>query len=404
MASEDGAMFRLGFSEAKRVLESRAVRMGLEANNSPSLEVHGLAASAKSDFARLLDVERRVRSGDFSDVATFIERGRHIGSRSKRPILSWVEGMSEINRRFVDGEGGLSFVTSSPPGPGRLCRLPFYPASDGSALSAVYFTPTGATDPYLVRTGIDEAGDDPIINLQIDPPFTSLSQSGARQLVTRPLDYGRFRILGLQTHEQPAYFADNNGSPPVSGAFSLYNWSSPPVITVSNLQTQNGRDLFVTRNDQQLSASTFSILPYESSWAPPGTVLSPGQLQKLTKGASRWSRRSTMYFAGLRDNPVVDIDTPVLLTAQAFVPPWSPDDVTSPSPDTRLVVPFSANLVIELLDDFVLGDIVNPSPSSRAGAQVRVGLRDRGVDASGRPMMEVVAPRYVPQQRVPVKK
>jgi hypothetical protein len=412
LRSPKGRAFMKSLRRRKRAAEAQAVEAKLQAQRSSTLEAHARAAEAVDQVNALAELEQRVKQGEIeeSEVRPLVEEGEALeqeeareGSGSRRPmrpLQSWVDGMAKIDQKMVDGEGGLEFVTNSPPGPGRLCRLPFYPSSPSSALSAVFVTVPGVVDPIMVRSGVDESGDDPICNLQIDPPFTATNHySGSKQMVTRGLDYARFRILGLQTNQQPAYFADNNGPAPfVLGLTSRYNWESPPVITVSNLQTQNGRDLFVTRNDQQISASTFSILPYENCWAPPGAALT-GQLQKLTRGASRWPRRSTRFFAGLRDNPVIDIDTSVLLTAQAWIPRWSPADGASPAPDTRLVIPFSADLIIEMVDDFVLGDVMNPSASARAGAQVRAGVREGLMSADGRSLLEVIAPRFVPQSR-----
>jgi hypothetical protein len=85
----------------------------------------------------------------------------------------------------------------------------------------------------------------------------------------------------------------------------------------------------------------------------------------------------------------------ILLTVHAFIniPIPSPPVVAFPP----LEIPFTANLIVDILEDKVFGDPRNPSPASRAGATVKVGVRELGLSWEQREQIEVVSPHFVPR-------
>jgi hypothetical protein len=266
--------------------------------------------------------------------------------------------------------------------------MQFYPTQPKDAVSAVFSTALGFR--ILIASGIDEPGDDPIINLAIQGlsaafPLPPSFLSPLIPLVVPQIDYGVYRVLGLQTHEWGVSFEASLGASALNGSLSVQ-----PVVTVSALQTQNGRKLLVT-DTQGLPASTFAILPYNGdlgsiSGAFGGLPVSPVK-------ASIWQQRRSRFFSGLRDNPVIEQTNSVTMFAQAMV-----DAIPDMSFPNRMVIPFAADLVVEMLEDDVYGDPIVPSASARAGAQTKLSLRPIGRDRENRSEILVTSPRYIPRR------
>jgi len=103
----------------------------------------------------------------------------------------------------TQGEGQLRFVVESPAGPSRLCRVPFYPIRSENAWSSRFLNIDSAT-PSRQSFGIEELGDDPIIN--IGPWFGSdgvtvfqnTIKMQSMQLSTQKVEFGAYRLIGME--------------------------------------------------------------------------------------------------------------------------------------------------------------------------------------------------------------
>ena len=271
--------------------------------------------------------------------------------KRRRPLVPRLrDAETEIDRRFVSGQGTLRFTAVAPPGPARLVRLPFYPLNDAQSW-------TGAT-------GIDSPGDDPTLNVAIAAGATA---SGPLLMRTRVLDWGRYRILGIQTNDQGVYYFGVGGIP------------RDVAISLSDLSVYNARTLFLQRN--QVAATEFAILPASRMIDTSGA--------STFEPVTHYLRRRSRFFAGLRDYPVVTDNAAVSIVVNAF----TNGTIAAPDP---LRVPFTCNLVIEILEDRMIGDIVNPGPYARAGAVVKVGARELGLSTELRDRVQIVSSRYVP--------
>lgn len=60
-----------------------------------------------------------------------------------------------------------------------------------------------------------------------------------------------------------------------------------------------------------------------------------------------------------------------------------------------LQIPFTCNIIAEMVSDRVYGDLVNPSPAARAGAQVKAAARELGTNIEGKEVIEVVSSRLL---------
>lgn len=263
------------------------------------------------------------------------------------------------NRALTDGRGGLRFTVQSPPGPGRLVRIPFYPVQTADSWSGV--------------GGIDFAGDDPVINLRLLPGARAIAPV---LLQTEQFDYGSYRILGFQTNEQGAIRPDDLPGIIPPGAFAI----GPIVAMYSNLSLYNGQNLFL--QPDQIWSAQFNVMPASFTQSP----LSPlGGMIAERPGA--YQRRRGRWFAGLRDYPVVTGTTNVQVILQAFS--VLPNPAAPGGADYEF--PVTCNVIAEMVTDAVYGDPVNPSPAGRAGALVKVGTRELGINWEGRDQIELVS-------------
>jgi len=190
-------------------------------------------------------------------------------------------------------------------------------------------------------------------------------------MVTRPLEYGTYRIIGIQTNMGlNNYFNEN------VNMFGI-------GVTIRNLRLYNGQKLLLTAEDGELDAMTFSILPTmpgeDLGLGAPGTGYS-------AEVPTSYARRKSRQFSGLRDYPVVSDSAVVRVDASAFTTAaWA--GVIG----LNLDIPFTCNLVAEIVEDRVYGNIVNPSPAARAGAVVKVGAKELGLNSEGRDQLQVVS-------------
>ena len=106
------------------------------------------------------------------------------------------------------GEGQLRFTVESPAGPSRLCRVPFYPIRTENAWSSRFIDIDSAT-PSRQSFGIEELGDDPIINIgpwfgqDGDVAYQNSIKMPTIQLMTQKVEFGAYRLVGMEIN---AYF------------------------------------------------------------------------------------------------------------------------------------------------------------------------------------------------------
>ena len=278
-----------------------------------------------------------------------------------------------IDKAMVRGVGGLTFTAQAPPGPARLMRIPFYPANDNDAFNG--------------SDGIDTTGDDPILRIPLQNTGASTtSVFSAPVLMTTPIvAYGRYRIVGVQVNYQYNYTpVDSLGNvPPPFNPGPVVNLDArvgSVGIAMKNLQAYNGQQLFIVNQNSYLDGEELRVLPTLGSSSYDYATARSYQGQRPWQTAA-----FRQQFVGLRDYPVIDEVAQATIEVQAFV--------QSLAPGFTITVPVTACLVIELLEDRVFGDPLNPSPVGRAGANVKVGAREVG-QKDGRDQLELRSLRY----------
>jgi len=215
----------------------------------------------------------------------------------------------KIDRALTEGVGGLQFTAQSPPGIGRLIRIPFYHqvATNGYAALGVPSTfaqVAAAIQP--VNPGIASVIEPMII---VGPP-AAIGATNIAQLQTPQISWALLRIVGFEC----------NVMYPVVPATDAMD------LAFSDLQIGGGANLFVHEN-----------------FGPAGIYLM-GQDS----------------FAGLRDYPILQSPNTATVNIQGV-------GAVNSAPLT-----FSANLVCEILQDDNYGAHV-PGPYARSGAMVRKG-------------------------------
>lgn len=223
----------------------------------------------------------------------------------------YLESQVAVNKALVDGVGGMQFTAQSPPGIGRLIRIPFYLVSGvANQIFAAAANTTAATVATRLTNG---DGSTTIPTTYID--FTNLSggvagQTGVALMQTPQISWATLRIVGFEINRQDAILAP----------------AAVPEICVSDLQIGGGANLFV-----------------HEDFAPSGIYLA-GQSS----------------FAGLRDYPILKSPNVAQVSVQGVGDPASAQ------------IAFSASLVCEILVDDNYGAHV-PGAYARAGALVRQG-------------------------------
>jgi hypothetical protein len=222
----------------------------------------------------------------------------------------YLQSGAAVNKALVDGVGGLQFTAMSPPGVGRLIRIPFYltTAVIGFAAAAVNVAPAAVTASIAAGTGTSTT----IPTAFVD--FAAVAATGGATntatFATPQISWATLRIVGFECVRQDPIL--------------------PPAdvgdLGFSNLQIGGGANLFV-----------------HEDFAPSGIYLS-GQDS----------------FAGLRDYPILKSPNTATVQAQGV------------GQQTSARLAFSASLVCEILVDDNYGAHV-PGPYARAGALVRQG-------------------------------
>ena len=294
--------------------------------------------------------------------------GRAPKAKKSKPPENAMEAGLQADRALVSGIGGLGFRALSPPGSGRLVRIPFYPLNPSQA--------------WTGSDGIATVGVDPVLDLTI--PAGSM-KSDRVTMLTYQFDYGAYKILGLQTNFQGSY---NTGITAVP--VPIIPPPSTPLgvgIGIGNLALYNGQVLFAQLED--MDASSFQLLPdYRTSgmtYSPAGGTANGGQRENPYNYLARRSR----FFPGLRDYPVVFGTANVTIQVQAFIgQPLTVD----------MNIPFTCYVVADLVEDYVFGDPVNNSAPARAGANVKLGAKDLGISPAGRRQFDLQSARRPPKR------
>ena len=221
----------------------------------------------------------------------------------------YLASQAAVNKALVDGVGGMQFTAQSPPGVGRLIRIPFYLQTGVAAqICSESVNRSAANFALDLTNGVVSAV---VPTCVVD--FSTLAAAGATGtafLQTPQISWATLRIVGFEIVRQDA----------------ILNPNSAPELCVSDLQIGGGANLFV-----------------HEDFAPAGIYLA-GQSS----------------FAGLRDYPILKSPNTATVSVQGIGNPLS----------SRIA--FSASLVCEILVDDNYGAHV-PGAYARQGALVRQG-------------------------------
>jgi hypothetical protein len=120
----------------------------------------------------------------------------------------------------IQGVGGLQFQASSPPGLGRLVRLPFYPINPNAGADAFSGTITGA--------GIGLASAVNPVFIEVPTPLGFGTSAGLHILRTPQISWATLRIVGFESQSRMFRGIAATG----------------PSMVVSDLQIGGGANLF----------------------------------------------------------------------------------------------------------------------------------------------------------------
>ena len=226
-----------------------------------------------------------------------------------RQANPYLQSQAAVNKALVDGVGGLSFTAQSPPGVGRLIRIPFY-LTTGVANAICSLTANDTLAGFNADLAAGTANQT-VPTCVID--FAALAAAGATNtaiMQTPQISWATLRIVAFEIQRQDATLAP----------------ASAGEVCVSDLQIGGGANLFV-----------------HEDFAPAGIYLS-GQSS----------------FAGLRDYPILKSPNVASVSVQGLGDPASAR------------ISFSASLVCEILVDDMYGAHI-PGAYARPGALVRQG-------------------------------
>jgi hypothetical protein len=224
----------------------------------------------------------------------------------------YLASQQAVNKAMVDGVGGLSFTAMSPPGIGRLIRIPFYlTTGQANQIASLAENQTAVQTNALITNGTTSATVPWCIVDFGNLPGAANGQTNIAIMQTPQISWATLRIVGFECNAlQPVLSAASQGE-----------------VCFSDLQIGGGASLFV-----------------HEDFAPSDIYL-VGQPS----------------FAGLRDYPVLKSPNVASVNVAAV-------GINAASPR----ITFSANLVCEVLVDDNYGAHL-PGPYARAGAMVRQG-------------------------------
>ena len=222
----------------------------------------------------------------------------------------YLTGQTAVNQAMVDGVGGLDFQAQSPPGIGRLIRVPFYLTTGiATQICSLAQNVTAAAVNGLILNGTVSATI-PWNIVDFAGLAAAARQTGIGIMQTQQISWATLRIVGFEANCMYPVLA-----PALQGE-----------VTFSDLQIRGGASLFVHED------------------MAPANIYLVGQPSH----------------AGLRDYPVVKSPNVATVNVAAVGMPTSPR------------ISFSCNLIAEILVDDNYGAHI-PGPYARAGAMVRQG-------------------------------
>jgi hypothetical protein len=228
---------------------------------------------------------------------------------ARKQANPYLQSQAAVNKALVDGVGGMQFTAQSPPGVGRLIRIPFYLVNGVN--NEIYSAAANTTTVTIASRLAGGTGNTAVPTVYVDFGQTGTGGATGTALMQTPqISWATLRIVGFEINRQDAILPTS-----VAGE-----------VCVSDLQIGGGANLFV-----------------HEDFAPSGIYLS-GQSS----------------FAGLRDYPILKSPNVAQVSVQGIGGASSSD------------VAFSASLVCEILVDDNYGAHV-PGAYARAGALVRQG-------------------------------
>jgi hypothetical protein len=229
--------------------------------------------------------------------------------RKNTQVPSYLAAQTRINQALTDGVGGIQFTVQSPPGVGRLIRIPFYLTQGTSGFAALLASGETPVQVLNSLTGVATIGSSSEPLIAAGPPGAAGAGFTAT-LFTPQISWATLRVVGFEAS--------------VAGA----TVPSAPVAQLgfAALEIGGGANLFV-----------------HEDFAPADIYLD-----------------SQPSLAGLRDYPLLKSPN----VAQVLV-----QNVGAVASDILI---FSANLICEILVDDQYGAHI-PSPAARPGALVRQG-------------------------------
>ena len=226
------------------------------------------------------------------------------------PVPSYLAAQTKINQALTDGVGGIQFTVQSPPGVGRLIRIPFYLTNGQEGFAALTSTGNTAAAVAASLNGLGTAIASPTDPLIAVGPPGAAGAGFTATLFTPQISWATLRLVGFEA----SVFGASLPSAPVA------------QLGFSGLKIGGGANLFV-----------------HEDFAPADIYLD-----------------SQPSLAGLRDYPLLKSPNVAQVSVQ---------NVGAAASD---VIIFSANLICEILVDDQYGAHI-PSPAARPGALVRQG-------------------------------
>jgi len=292
----------------------------------------------RAKIAALLPLSSGARR---DQLALRLERiNRELGLSSKKRSADYRSVPPEILRTGVMGVGALGFQVLSPPGPGRLVRVPMYlDTTPAAPAQGTVSTDGGVNAVALVN---------PITIITFNQAAVSPSVVTGLRFSTRQIPWSEVRIVGFETTQRytPSIADPNAGVPPIAvpgapipPAF-LAAPQYRPFSLVRDLQVGGGANLFCHEN--YVDATVYAAKVPE--------------------------------FPGLRDNPVIN-RTNVVTVRGAFMGPGE----VNPGGLRQVgsAISFSCALVCEVLEDDDFGAVI-PGPYARSQSMARDSVDDGG--------------------------
>ena len=149
----------------------------------------------------------------------------------------------------INGVGGLRFLTETPPGPGRLVRIPFYLESfDATQASSPVVD--GTVFPLVVTAGGQDVGSstNPVVIATV-PTQVGVRAVHSMLFRTPVIEWATYRLVGFQSRGLIAPVATAGVAPPAPGADyplnnAVYTNAPVPFLLVRDLQVEGSANLF----------------------------------------------------------------------------------------------------------------------------------------------------------------